>query len=60
MILGYARVSTSDQILDGQRDALTRAGAGRLYADTITGTARRRPELDRLLDQLRPGDVVVV
>ena len=53
-------MSTSDQSLVGQRDALERAGAGRLFADTITGTARHRPELDRLLDQLRPGDVVVV
>ena len=53
-------VSTSDQNLDGQRDALKEAGAGRLFADTITGTARHRPELDRLLDQLHPGDVVVV
>ncbi len=60
MIVGYARVSTADQRLDGQRDALEAAGAKRLFADTITGTARRRPELDRLLDQLRPGDVVVV
>ena len=60
MILGYARVSTGDQNLDGQRDALMVAGAGRLFADTLTGTARHRPELDRLLDQLRPGDVVVV
>ena len=60
MILGYVRVSTSAQSLDGQRDALEKAGAGRLYADTITGTTRHRPELDRLLDQLRPGDVVVV
>jgi DNA invertase Pin-like site-specific DNA recombinase len=60
MILGYARVSTGDRSLDGQRDALEKAGAGRLFADTVTGTARRRPELDRLLDQLRPGDVVVV
>ena len=41
MILGYARVSTGEQNLDGQRDALKEAGAGRLYADTITGTARR-------------------
>ena len=60
MILGYARVSTSDQKLDGQRDALAVAGAERVFADTITGTARHRPELDRLLDQLRAGDVVVV
>jgi hypothetical protein len=38
MILG-ARVSTSDQSLDGQRDALEKAGAGRLFVDIITGTA---------------------
>ena len=60
MILGYARVSTRDQNLDGQRDALAAAGAERIFADTITGTARTRPELDRLLTELRPGDVVTV
>jgi DNA invertase Pin-like site-specific DNA recombinase len=60
MILGYARVSTRDQSLDGQRDALTAAGAERIFADTISGTARARPELDRLLSELRSGDVVVV
>jgi DNA invertase Pin-like site-specific DNA recombinase len=60
MNLGHAPVSTADQSLDGQRDALAVAGAGRIYADIITGTARHRPELDRLLGQLRPGDVVVV
>ena len=60
MILGYARVSTVDQTLDSQHDALEAAGADRVFADAITGTARRRPELDRMLDQLRPGDVVVV
>lgn len=60
MILGYARVSTRDQNLDGQRDTLAAAGAERIFADTITGTARVRPELDRLLTELRPRDVVVV
>jgi len=60
MILGYARVSTKDQHLDGQRDALAAAGAERIFADTISGTARARPELDRLLLELRSGDVVVV
>ena len=60
MIIGYARVSTDDQNLDGQLDALGVAGAGKVFADKITGTARSRPELDRLLDQLRGGDVVVV
>lgn len=60
MILGYARVSTRDQNLDGQWDALTTAGAERIFADTITGTACVRPELDRLLSEIRSGDVVVV
>ena len=60
MIIGYARVSTEDQNLDGQLDALRAAGAERIFADKITGTARSRPELDRLLDQLRQGDVITV
>jgi DNA invertase Pin-like site-specific DNA recombinase len=60
MIIGYARVSTEDQNLDGQLDALNAAGAERIFADKITGTARSRPELDRLLDQLRQGDVITV
>ena len=60
MNLGYARVSTDDQTLDGQLDALTAVGAVRVFADKISGSVRQRPELDRLLDQLRPGDVVVV
>ncbi len=60
MIIGYARVSAADQNLDGQIDALKAAGAERIFADKITGTARSRPELDRLLDQLRQGDVMTV
>lgn len=60
MLIGYARVSTEDQKLDGQLDALKATGAEKIFADKITGTARVRPELDRMLDQLRQGDVVVV
>lgn len=60
MILGYARVSTVDQNLDSQRDALAAAGAERIFADTISGTVRARPALDELLKQLRTGDVIVV
>lgn len=60
MILGYARVSTVDQNLDSQRDALTAAGAERIFADTISGTVRARPALDELLKQLRAGDVIIV
>ena len=60
MIIGYARVSTEDQNLDAQITALTEAGAERIFAEKISGTKRTRPELDRMLDQLRPGDVVLV
>ena len=60
MIIGYARVSTDEQNLDAQTDALQAAGAERIYADRISGTKSSRPELDRMLDQLREGDVVVV
>ena len=60
MIIGYARVSNDDQNLDAQTDALTAAGAGKLFADKISGSKRKRPELDRMLDQLRDGDVVTV
>ena len=60
MIIGYARVSTDDQNLDAQTDALTAAGAARIFSDKISGSMRKRPELDKLLDQLRPGDVIVV
>lgn len=60
MILGYARVSTVDQNLDSQCDALAAIGAERIFADMITGSTRSRPELGRMMDQLREGDVVIV
>lgn len=60
MILGYARVSTEDQHLDAQLTALEAAGAERVFAEKISGSRRERPELERLIDQLRPGDVIVV
>ncbi len=60
MIIGYARVSTDDQSLDAQTDTLTAAGAGKLFADKISGSKRERPELARMLEQLREGDVVTV
>jgi DNA invertase Pin-like site-specific DNA recombinase len=55
-----ARVSTSDQTLAAQTDALEAAGAGRMFPETISGATRARPELAHLLDHLRPGDVVIV
>lgn len=60
MIIGYARVSTDDQNLDAQTDALQAAGVERIFSEKISGSMRKRPELDKLLDQLRPGDVIVV
>ena len=60
MIIGYARVSTSDQSLDAQLDQLREAGAEKIFEEKITGTKRTRPQLDALLSQLRKKDVVVV
>ena len=57
MIIGYARVSTDDQSLNSQTDALSAAGAEKVFADRISGSKRTRPELDRMLEQLRDGDV---
>ena len=57
---GYARVSTGDQDARLQHDALTQAGCYRIFTDTASGSLESRPELDKLLDQLRPGDTLVV
>jgi DNA invertase Pin-like site-specific DNA recombinase len=60
MLIGYARVSTDDQNLELQRAALGEAGCTRIYEEKLSGANRNRPELVRLLDHLRRGDVVVV
>lgn len=61
-LLGYARVSTTSQVLDRQIDALTSAGvpAERIYTDKISGAKDDRPGMTDLLDYLRAGDTVVV
>lgn len=59
-LVGYARVSTSEQNPALQLDALTAAGAARIFTDTASGALDKRPQLDALLDYLRPGDVLVV
>ena len=64
-IFGYARVSTPGQAREGnsledQIERLQAAGAVKVFADTYTGTTTDRPELDKLLSVLRPGDTVVV
>jgi DNA invertase Pin-like site-specific DNA recombinase len=58
--IGYARVSTSGQLLDRQLRALTEAGCLRTFADTQSGKTADRPELTACLDYLRPGDTLVV
>ena len=60
MIIGYARVSTEQQNLDAQLDALEAAGVEKIYSEKITGKTKERPELKRMLEHIREGDVVVV
>lgn len=60
MKLGYARVSTEDQRLDLQRARLKEAGCSRLFEEKISGAARQRPALERLLQELRADDILVV
>lgn len=60
MMIGYARVSTQDQNLDLQTDALTRAGCEKIYEDKISGVRVERPGLTRALEMLREGDTLVV
>ena len=60
MFLGYARVSTDDQDLAIQRRSLRTAGCRRVYEEKLSGARRDRPELARLLDQVREDDVLVV
>ena len=60
MLIGYARVSTHDQNLDLQRDALEAAGCERIYEDRLSGAASARPGLEKLREVLRAGDTLVV
>jgi DNA invertase Pin-like site-specific DNA recombinase len=61
MLIGYARVfATGEQDLRQQRDELHAAGCTRIFAEKVTGTHAKRPELTRMLDHLRTGDVVTV
>ncbi|APD84800.1 DNA invertase [Alteromonas sp. Mex14] len=60
MKIGYARVSTDEQSDSAQLDALQEAGCERVYQEKGSGKSRQRPELDRMIDSLRAGDVVVV
>ena len=59
-IFGYARVSTEQQNLDRQLDALKKYGCNMIYNEKMTGTKRDRPELTKLLDRMMEGDTVVI
>jgi DNA invertase Pin-like site-specific DNA recombinase len=60
MNIGYARVSTLDQNLDLQMQALRKAGCKKIFREKVSGASPERPEFQRMLDQLRSGDVVIV
>ena len=60
MVYGYARVSTADQNLDRQLDALRKYGIDKLYCEKMSGTKKNRPELDKMLAELSEGDTVVI
>jgi len=60
VLIGYARVSTQDQNLDLQSEALTKAGCERIFNDKISGSRTERPELTKALEMLREGDTLVV
>ena len=60
MVIGYARVSTEQQNLDRQTDALNQYGVDILFTEKMTGTKKDRPELDKVKLKARAGDTVVV
>jgi DNA invertase Pin-like site-specific DNA recombinase len=58
--IGYARVSTRDQNLDLQLKALKKAGCEKIFREKLSGVTRQRPEFQRMIDQIRPGDTIIV
>lgn len=60
MLIGYARISTSNQNLDLQIDALQKAGCEKIFQDQMSGSLINRPALDLLLKEIRKGDVLVI
>lgn len=60
MLIGYARVSTQDQNLDLQREALAKSGCQNIFDDKISGSRAERPGLNKALEMLRDGDTLVV
>ena len=60
MKIGYARVSTLEQNLWFQLQALAKAGCKKVFREKVSGVGPHRPEFQRMLDQIRPGDTIVV
>jgi DNA invertase Pin-like site-specific DNA recombinase len=60
MLIGYARVSTHDQTLNLQQDALTKAGCTKIFTDTASGAKTERIGLEEALNYVRKGDTLVV
>ncbi len=60
MKIGYARVSTHDQNLDLQKDALEKAGCEKIFVDEISGTVAKREGLEKAKEILRKGDMLIV
>ena len=60
MLIGYARVSTHEQTLNLQRDALAKAGCNKIFTDTASGAKTERSGLEEALNYVRKGDTLVV
>ncbi len=60
MKIGYARVSTQDQNLESQLDALNKHGCDRIYSEKVSSGRKERPELEAALEYMREGDVLIV
>jgi DNA invertase Pin-like site-specific DNA recombinase len=60
MLIGYARVSTHDQTLHLQQDALAKAGCNKIFTDTASGAKAERKGLEEVLNYVRKGDTLVV
>jgi DNA invertase Pin-like site-specific DNA recombinase len=60
MKIGYARASTDEQSQSSQIDALEAAGCERIFREKCSGQSRQRPELERMGDTLRAGDIIIV
>ena len=60
MKVGYARVSTKEQSLDIQIDALQRAGCKLIYQEKVSGVGRSRPEFEKMMQQIRKDDVLII